>query len=352
MYPYCGYMIKLQLSSKNVCDIQEALDDPMIDQRNKNKLLVIIMHHEGATSAFISRCMKFAPNTVSAYMKLYLNGGIGELIENRYYRPSSSIEPFIKCIECSFKITPVQNAKDAVMRIEKITGIKLSESQVRRIMKKMGMSLKKCSSIPAKADPQLQFDFYREEMKPRLEEASRGERKVFFVDAAHFVLGAFLGMVWCFARPFIKTSPGRQRYNVLGAVDSHTKEIISIKNTGYINALTVCELIQKIRNKYDEESITLILDNARYQRCKVVMKKAAEINIELLFLPSYSPNLNLIERLWKLVKKRCLANRYHENFDKFKYAIDDCLDKLSHEDKNELDSLLTLNFQFFKNSKI
>jgi len=288
---------------------------------------------------------------VTYYIKLYRDGGIGELIENRYYCPSSSLEPFMQCIECCFRIIPVQNAKDAVMRIEKRTGLRLSESQVRRIMKKMGMSLRKCSSIPSKADPQLQFDFYREEMKPRLEEASRGQRKVFFVDAAHFVLGAFLGMVWCFVRPFIKTSPGRQRYNVLGALDSHSKEIICVKNTGYINALTVCELIEKIRTQYEKDTITLILDNARYQRCKAVMQKAQELNIELLFLPSYSPNLNLIERLWKLVKKHCLTNRYYESFDKFKNAIDHCLDKLSNEDKAELESLLTLKFQFFENHK-
>jgi len=344
-------MIKLQLTDQNIFDIYEVLDDPTIDQRNKNKLLVIIMHHEGANNSFISSCMNLSANTVTNYIKLYRSGSIGELIENRYYCPSSSLEPFMQCIECSFKITPVQNAKDAVARIEKMTGFKLSESQVRRTMKKMGMSLRKCSSIPSKADPQLQFTFYCEHMKPRLEEASKGKRKVFFVDAAHFVLGAFLGMVWCFVRPFIKTSPGRQRYNVLGAVDSHSKEIISIKNTGYINALTVCELIEKIRTKYEEDSITLILDNARYQRCKAVMQRAEELNVELLFLPSYSPNLNLIERLWKLVKKRCLANRYYENFDKFKNAIDHCLEKLSNEDNAELASLLTLKFQFFQNHK-
>lgn len=344
-------MIKLRLTDQDISGIHEALDDPMIDQRNKNRLLVITMHHEGANNSFICACMKLSANTVTNYIKLFRDGGIAELIENRYYCPSSSLEPFMQCIECSFRITPVQNAKDAVMRIEKMTGLGLSESQVRRIMKKMGMSLRKCSSIPSKADPQLQFDFYREEMKPRLEEASRGQRKVFFVDAAHFVLGAFLGMIWCFVRPFIKTSPGRQRYNVLGALDSHSKEIICVKNTGYINALTVCELMEKIRNQYQKDTITLILDNARYQRCKAVMQKAQELNIELLFLPSYSPNLNLIERLWKLVKKNCLTNRYYETFDKFKNAIDHCLDKLSNEDKAELESLLTLKFQFFANPK-
>ena len=176
-------MIKLLLTDQNIPDIHEALDDPAIDPRSKNRLLVIIMHHEGANNTFISSCMKLCPNTVTNYIKLYRSGGIGELIENRYYCPSSSLEPYMQCLECSFKIIPVQNAKDAVARIEKMTGLKLSESQARRIMKKMGMSLKKCSSIPAKADPQLQFNFYCEEMTPRLEEASRGERNVFFVDA-------------------------------------------------------------------------------------------------------------------------------------------------------------------------
>jgi transposase len=201
-------MIKLLLTDRNISDIYEALDDPMIDQRNKNRLLMIIMHHEGANNSFISSCMKLCPNTVTNYIKSYRNGGIGQLIENRYYCPSSSLAPFMPCIECCFKITPVQNAKDAVARIETMTGLKVSESQVRRIMKKMGMSLKKCSSIPAKADGQLQFDFYCEEMKPRLEEASRGKRKVFFVDAAHFVLGAFLGTVWCFFVPLSRLHPG------------------------------------------------------------------------------------------------------------------------------------------------
>ena len=72
--------------------------------------------------------------------------------------------------------------------------------------------------------------------------------------------------------------------------------------------------------------------------------------IELLFLPAYSPNLNLIERLWKLVKKRTLTNRYYDCFDKFRLAIDACLENLNGPAKSELDSLLTLNFQFFKTS--
>jgi transposase len=204
-------------------------------------------------------------------------------------------------------------------------------------------------NIPAKADPQLQFEFYTQELKPRLLQAAKGERKVFFVDAAHFVLGAFLGLVWCFARPLVRTSPGRQRYSVLGAIESHSKELISVRTRGNVNSETVCELLEKICEAHPHEEITLVMDNARYQHNNMIKGVAEAVGIELLFLPAYSPNLNLIERLWKLTKKRCLTNRYYEDFDKFVEGIDRCLDSFATTLRDEVSSLLTLNFQFFGN---
>ncbi len=97
--------------------------------------------------------------------------------------------------------------------------------------------------------------------------------------------------------------------------------------------------------------ITVVLDNARYQRCRLVQWQAAQLGIELLFLPPYSPNLNLIERLWKFVKKKCLYSKYYDKFDKFQRAISECLEEASTIHKTELDSLLTLNFQTFDKSQ-
>ena len=114
----------------------------------------------------------------------------------------------------------------------------------------------------------------------------------------------------------------------------------------------VCLLLAAIRTRHPAEAITLVLDNARYQRCALVRDKANELGIELLFLPAYSPNLNLIERLWKLVKKRCLTNKYYQDFSAFRGAIDHCLDNLNGPAHQELDSLLTLKFQFFQTSKV
>ena len=122
-------------------------------------------------------------------------------------------------------------------------------------------------------------------------------------------MGAFLGFLWCFKRVFIKTPSGRKRYNVKGALNPLTYEVITVTNDSYINAVTVVEFKEKIRQQLPDVPITLFLDNARYQKCNFVWEKAQKLGIELLYLPAYSPNLNLIERLWKWIKKKCLNSK-------------------------------------------
>jgi transposase len=167
------------------------------------------------------------------------------------------------------------------------------------------------------------------------------------VDAAHFVHGAFLGSLWCFVRMFVRSPSGRKRLNVLGALDFATKQLTAITNTTYVTSTTVCELLQLLVAQNPGIPITLVLDNARYQHCQLVKNLAAELNAELLFLPSYSPNLNLIERLWKHVKKDCLNSKYYETFANFQYAINDCLARINNEGKRDMKSLISRNFQLF-----
>jgi transposase len=185
-----------------------------------------------------------------------------------------------------------------------------------------------------------------------LQQAKAGCRAVFFVDAAHFVLAPYLGMLWCFVRQFVRAPAGRQRFNVLGALNAITHEIILVTNDEYINANCVCELLRRISALELTIPITLILDNARYQKCHLVMDLAVSLGIELLYLPTYSPNLNLIERLWKFVKKDCLYSKYYKDFALFKQAISSCLAQTHTKHKQALDTLLTLRFQTFKESQI
>jgi len=185
---------------------------------------------------------------------------------------------------------------------------------------------------------------------PVIEEAQSGKRHLFFVDAAHFVLQPFLGFLWCFTRIFIQASSGRQRFNVLAALNACTHQVIAVTNDSYLTATSVCALLDAIRAVVtDDKPLTLVLDNARYQHCRRVIAHAATLNIELLFLPPYSPNLNLIERLWRFVRKECLATAYFETFLPFKTAILDCLAQTQGQYKADLQTLLALNFQTFAN---
>lgn len=206
--------------------------------------------------------------------------------------------------------------------------------------------------IPAKADPDKQKTYLENEMLPRIDEAKAGKRAVFFVDAAHFVLAPFLGFLWSLTRIFIKAPAGRKRFNVLGALNAVTHELITVTNDSYINAQSVCELLQKLSQLNLGIPITLFLDNARYQKCALVSQVANALQIELCYLPAYSPNLNLIERVWKFVKKKSLYSKYYSEFNAFKTAISDCLKQTHSTYKLELDSLLSCNFQNFEKAQL
>jgi transposase len=182
-----------------------------------------------------------------------------------------------------------------------------------------------------------------------LAEAQAGKRAVFFVDAAHFVVAAFLGWLWCKARLFVRGASGRQRYNVLGALNAISHELIRVTNHTYITAETVGDLLRQIAALGLKTPITLVMDNARYQHCQLVQSLATDLGIELLFLPSYSPNLNLIERLWKFVKKEALNSRHHTNYADFHARIDQCLNELPTKHNAALATLLTPKFQTFEN---
>jgi len=211
----------------------------------------------------------------------------------------------------------------------------LSHPQVRRFMKKVGLSVRKIGYIPGKAtNPDKikeQEKFRQEQLELLLGEAKEGKRAVYFVDAAHFIHRAYLGFIWCFERVFLPSPSGRKRFNILGAINAVTQEIIEISNEEYINSESVCQLLDKLASLSLNIPITLVLDNARYQKCHLVRDYAKELGIELLYLPSYSPHLNLIERLWKWVRNDCLYSKYYETFEDFKQAITTSLREASSD---------------------
>jgi len=295
----------------------------------------------------IARAANVHHDTVTEYIKIFNNGGCDLLQKTNYNKNKSELIKHSIDIKEYVSSSLPSSINEISHKIEKLTGIKRKATQVAKFIKSLGFKRRMCGHIPAKADKDKQIDFLNNSLTPRLEEAKKGERVVLFLDGAHFVHSIFLGFIWCLTRVFIKSSSGRSRFNVLGALDAISKNIITVCNNTYINSTTVCEILSKIKSYYPEKQITIILDNSRYQKCKLVLDEADRLNIEFLYLPPYSPNLNLIERLWKLVKKEVLYSKHYETFANFTEAIKTCLLELNTVKKEKLDSLLTLKFQLF-----
>jgi transposase len=306
-------------------------------------------HDQIATLAGVSR------RTVQRYLDEYLEGGLPRLRRCRWHHPEGALAPHETSLEEYFRGHPPRSTKQARAIIEQQTGIRRGLTQVRHFLKdRLGLRWRKTGAIPVppketvEEHTRKQAIFVQEKLEPCLEQARRGRRQVYFVDAAHFVFAPFLGCVWCAVRLFVRAASGRKRYNVLGALDAVTHRLIRVTNDSYINAESVCALLRAVADASVGLPITLVLDNARYQKCALVQGLAASLGIELLYLPGYSPNLNLIERLWRFVREQVLDSTYHEDFTQFRAAIDGCLDNLSTVHKGEMESLLTHKFQMFE----
>ncbi len=316
------------------------------DPRVQRKMEILWLKKHELPTPQIAQLAGVCPNTVRNCFHEYIEGGLEQVKTLDNYRPESELAAHQTTLEKHFKEHPPATIKKAAHEIAELTGVKRSATQVRTFLKKMGLKCRKVGMLPAKADPDVHTA-----LEPCLAAAQAGQRAVFFVDAAHFVLAPFLGFLWCFTRIFIQAPAGRQRFNVLGALNAITHELITITNDTYINAESFCALLYKLAALQLNVPITLVLDNARYQKCALVAAAAVSLQIELLYLPAYSPNLNLIERLWKFVKKECLYSTYYADFATFKAAIQKCLSETHTTHKTALDSLLTLKFQTFEKTQ-
>jgi transposase len=299
----------------------------------------------------IASVLGLHPNSVTAFVVMYKEGGLERLERWREGDADAEVGDFDRRAREYWDQNPPASIREAAAHLEKITGVRRGLSTVRGYVKRLGFKYRKAGGVPGKAVPEAQERFVREVIDPRMEEARRGERVVYFMDAAHFVFGAFLGFLWCLTRQFIPTPAGRQRFNVLGAVDVLGGSLLTVTNASYINALSVCALLEKMAAARAGKAITVFLDNARYQHCALVMDKARTLGIELMFLPTYSPNLNLIERFWKYLKKARLANRVMADFAEFQGTIEVGMSEAFTLHAPEMRTLLNPKFQLFEKSQ-
>jgi transposase len=264
-----------------------------------------------------------------------------------YGTNKSTLETQAVGIKELFTAHPPRSIAEAAIKIKELTGIERSPARIRAFMKRHQFRFLKTGHIPAKVNTAGQKEWVGQTLQPVIKAAQDGQVHLLFMDAAHFILQAFLCSLWCVSRVFIKASAGRNRINVLGAVNAITKEVTTYTNTTYICANTLVAFLKQLKERYNDKPIAIVLDNARYQHCFMVKTFAKSLGIHLLFLPPYSPNLNIIERLWKLTKKEMLNAYYYDTPALFHQAINSYFQNINETSSLKLQKLLTLNFQFF-----
>jgi transposase len=319
----------------------------------QRKMTVLWLKHQGLPHHEIARLASVSRASVTRYLKEFSQGGLDAIRRFPWKGRRGQLDDHWVSLEEHFRQHPPRSLRQAQQTIEQQTGLHRGLTQVRRFLLRLGLKPRKVAAVPLPPKSTLpehvreQRRFLDDELEPQLREARVGLRDVYFVDASHFVFGSFLGYVWCFVRLCIRAASGRKRYNVLGALHAVSHQLIRVANHSYINATSVCDLLRAVAAASVGRPITLVLDNARYQKCALVQELARSLKIHLLFLPSYSPNLNLIERVWKFVKKECLQSVQHASYEAFTAAIDNCLAKLSTTHKKDMKTLLVHKFQMF-----
>jgi transposase len=341
-------MFTLQLTEADVAKASYERYCNSLPTVQKRMEVLLLVHHSNLSYDLIGTIAGVHRDTVTDYIKLYQQAGMTGILKTNFKGCQSSLTPHAAFLEAHFAENPCLSSTQAGQTIEKLTGIKRSPTQIRAFLHKLGMVYQKTSQIPAKVSVVAQEKWKTEIFEPLLKKAQATEIELVFVDSVHCVLSVFLCFLWSFTRIFVKSSPGRQRLNIVGAVNAISKKITFLTNTTTVNAQTLIEFLTLLRETYLKLPIYIILDNARYQHCKFVIEFAATLDIHLVFLPPYSPNLNLIERLWKWLKKKCLYAKYYENFEKFSQAITKTLQQANQENQQELEKLLTLKFQTFR----
>lgn len=237
--------------------------------------------------------------------------------------------------------------KDILKYVEVSLGIKYTVSGMTSWLKTHGFSYKKPAVVPGKANREAQEAWIKEYEK--LKRDLPENETICFIDGVHPTHNSKAAYGWIKKgeRKELPTNTGRQRLNLSGAIDMLSKKVFT-KEDVMLNAASTIEFLKMLERRYPKaKRIHIFCDNAKYYKNKEVSKYLETSNLEMHFLPPYSPNLNPIERLWKFMNEHVLYNRYYEKFADFKRAVLGFLEGLVDPPKELLDLLnkrITDNF--------
>jgi transposase len=318
------------------------------DKKQRDKIKAILMLNNDYGYGEIAEVLLIDYTTVWRWHETYIKTGIDGLLQDFYAGGVSKLNDeqlskLVEHLECTMYLT----AKEICAYVRKTFKVKYTPKGMTSLLHQLNFTYKKPKHIPGKADIVVQKAFIREYR--RIKKNKAAEDRIYFLDGVHPMHNSQPAYGWIKKGQdmVIKANTGRQRINFNGAYNLEDHTVI-IQETEMINAQSTVKLFGEIIQKQKQGKIYLVLDNARYYRNELVCEFVEQHpRIKLLFLPSYSPNLNIIERLWKFFKKKVTYNKYYEKFAIFrKYCLD--FFKKIEKYRHELETLMTDNFQLIQ----
>jgi transposase len=309
------------LLSEDARSVLEEFHRACLDKKTADRIKAILLIADGFTYPQIEKILLLDERTLIRYKKIYSERGIDGLVENNYQgRQCRLNEDQIKQLKEELNKNLYSTAEAVCIYVLKEFHIKYTTNGMVQTLRRLGFCYKKTSIVPGKMDPAKQEEFVKtyESYYKNLP----NDKKVYFLDGCHPTYNTQPGYGWiAIGKRFaIKGQEGRKRLNLMGAYDPKTGEAI-VRNYETLNQESTKDFLRYLKALNSDKTIYIIWDNARYQHAKSVKEEAEKLGIIIIYLPGYSPNLNLIERYWGYLRKKVLLNKYYETFDDFKESI-------------------------------
>ena len=330
-----------------------------LDRRIYQRLTAILAVADGHTREEVAELLGVGLTQLGEWLRVFRNKGLEALCTLHYKGDPGKLRPNqVQQLKDKVGTGCFRNTDQIRHWLEETFGVSYSPSGVKDLLKRVGVSYHKVTGFLWKADPDKQKAFVKKYERQKANARRKGARKTrrYFVDACHPVWG--LGLVfscWLLVgqRFLVGMGGGRKRLNILGAYCPDDQEYLDLRLTrDNINGEQFVNLLRLLRERHPEtERFILYLDNAAYYDKPVVqewLRRHPEFHLEPV--PPYSPNVNLIERLWKFLKQKALS-RWHKTFEAMQQAVSEVLDHLD-EYRDELATLMVDKFDIIEKAEI
>jgi len=285
------------------------------DRRVCDRIKAVLLHDEGYSYSKIAHILLLDDATIRRHVKDYVdgqklataNGGsVGKLADQQQVALVSHLQ----------NITYLQ-VKNICTYVKQTYGLKFSVSGMTAWLKRVGFRYKKPHGVPAKADATAQQAFidYYQQLKAQ-------NAPIYFADSVHPQHQTKLSYGWIMRgeRKAVAMTGYQKRLHITGAIKLVGQHLVYQTNAK-VDSSSVQQLLGLLRRQHPPHlRLHVILDNASWHKTLAVKLRAQQLNIQLHYLPPYSPNLNPIERLWKLMHEHVTYQKYYAHFKDFQQA--------------------------------